>query len=83
MVQVGTLQQPFAAPLNTIMAHELRVLGSFRFASGFRVGAALLAARRVEVESLITGVLPIAESGAALHRASTDSAAIKLHVSRA
>ena len=83
VVQIGTLQQPFSAPLNTIMAHELSVVGSFRFAGGFRVGAALLAARRIEVESLISGVLPLAESRAALHRASTDSAAIKLHVSRA
>ena len=82
VVQIGTLQQPFAAPLNTIMARELRVVGSFRFAGAFRVGAALLAARRIEVESLITGVLPIAETPAVLHRASSDAAAIKLHVSR-
>ena len=82
VVQIGTLQQPFAAPLNTIMARELRVVGSFRFAGGFRVGAALLSARRIEVESLITGTLPIAETPAVLHRASTDAAAIKLHVSR-
>ena len=82
VVQIGTLQQPFAAPLNTIMAHELRVVGSFRFAGAFRVGAALLATRRIEVESLITGVLPIAQTPAVLHRASSDAAAIKLHVSR-
>ena len=83
VVQVGTLQQPFAAPLNEVMARELRVVGSFRFAGSFRVGATLLAARRIEVESLITGVLPIAQTPAAMHRASADSAAIKLHVSRA
>ena len=52
------------------------------FEEEFRIGAALLAARRVEVESLITGVLPIAETPAVLHRASSDAAAIKLHVSR-
>ena len=82
VVQIGTLQQPFAAPLNMIMARELRVVGSFRFAGGFRVGAALLAARRIEIESLITGVLPIAETPAVLRRANSDAAAIKLHVSR-
>jgi L-idonate 5-dehydrogenase len=82
-VQIGTLQQPFAAPLNTIMARELRVVGSFRFAGAFRIGAALLAARRIEVESLVSGVMPIAETDAAMHRASSDAATIKLHVSRA
>ena len=82
VVQIGTLQQPFAAPLNTIMARELRVVGSFRFAGAFRVGAALLAARRIDVEPLITGVMPMAETAAAVQRASSDAATIKLHVSR-
>jgi L-idonate 5-dehydrogenase len=82
VVQVGTLPQAFTAPFNQVMTRELRVVGSFRFAGSFRVGADLLAARRIEVESLISGVLPISQTHAALHRASTDAAAIKLHVSR-
>ena len=82
VVQIGTLQHEFAAPLNQVMARELRVVGSFRFAAGFGVGAALLAARRIAVESLITAVLPLPQTPAALQRASTDATAIKLQVTR-
>ena len=82
VVQIGTLQHQFSAPLNLIMAKELRMLGSFRFGDGFQVGAALLAAGRIEVESLITAVLPLAQTPAALERAAGDSAALKLQVSR-
>ena len=82
VVQIGTLQHQFDAPLNLIMAKELQMLGSFRFADGFQVGASLLAAGRIEVESLISSVLPITQTDAALDRASTDSAAIKVHVKR-
>lgn len=82
VVQIGTLQNEFAAPLNLIMTRELNVVGSFRFAAGFRVGAALLAARRVEIAPLITAVLPLVQTPAVLERASTDQTAIKLQVSR-
>jgi len=82
VVQVGTLQHQFNAPLNLVMAKELQVLGSFRFADGFQVGAALLAAGRIEVESLITAVLPLAQTPAALERAAGDPTALKLQVSR-
>ena len=82
IVQIGTLQHQITAPLNLIMANELQVLGSFRFAGGFQVGAALLAAGRIEVESLITAVLPLAQTPAALERAAGDPAAVKLQVSR-
>ena len=82
VVQIGTLQHQFSAPLNLIMAKELQMLGSFRFADGFQVGAALLAAGRIEVESLITAVLPLAQTPAALERATADPTALKLQVSR-
>ena len=82
VVQIGTLQHEFTAPLNQIMARELRVVGSFRFAAGFRVGAALLGARRIDIEPLITAVLPLAQTAAVLERASTDATAIKLQVRR-
>ena len=82
VVQIGTLQHEFTAPLNQIMARELRIVGSFRFAAGFRVGGALLAARRIDIEPLITAVLPLTQTRAALQRATTDATAIKLQVSR-
>ena len=82
IVQIGTLQHQITAPLNLIMAHELQVLGSFRFAGGFQVGAALLAAGRIEIESLISAVLPLAQTPAALERAAGDPATVKLQVSR-
>ena len=82
VVQIGTLQHQFSAPLNLVMANELQMLGSFRFADGFQVGAALLAAGRIEVESLITAVLPLARTPEALERAAGDPAALKLQVSR-
>ena len=82
IVQIGTLQHELEAPLNLIMSKELQVLGSFRFAGGFRVGADLLAAGRIEIESLITAVLPLAQTPAALERAADDPATVKLQVSR-
>ncbi len=82
VVQIGTLPQQVTAPFNLVMANELRVLGSFRFAGGFQVGAALLAAGRIEVESLISAVLPLAQAPAALEQAAGDPAALKLQVSR-
>ena len=82
VVQIGTLQQQVTAPLNVIMANELQVLGSFRFAGGFQVGAALLAAGRIEIEWLITAALPLAHTPAALERAADDPTALKLQVSR-
>ena len=82
VVQIGTLQHQFDAPLNLIMAKELQVLGSFRFGDGFQVGASLLAAGRIEVESLITAVLPLAQTPAALERAAGDPTALKLQVGR-
>ena len=82
VVQIGTLQHQFDAPLNLVMAKELRLVGSFRFADGFQVGAALLAAGRIEVESLITAVLPLTQTPAALERAADDPTALKLQVSR-
>ena len=68
--------------MNLVMAKELQMLGSFRFADGFQVGAALLAAGRLEVESLITAVLPLTQTPAALERAAGDPTALKLQVSR-
>ena len=82
IVQIGTLPQQVTAPLNLVMANELQVVGSFRFAGGFQVGAALLAAGRIEVESLISAVLPLAQAPAALEQAAGDPAALKLQVSR-
>jgi len=82
VVQIGTLQHQFDAPLNLIMAKELQMLGSFRFADGYQVGASLLAAGRIEVESLITAVLPLAQTPTALERAAADPTALKLQVSR-
>lgn len=82
VVQIGTLQQEVAAPFNLVMANELQVVGSFRFAGGFEVGATLLAAGRIEVESLISAVLPLDQAPAALEQAAGDPAALKLQVSR-
>lgn len=80
IVQVGTLPAEVTVPLNVLMARELSLLGSFRFAHAFEIALGMVQSRRVKVNSLITGVLPLDEFQAAMDRAVDKRDAIKIQV---
>ena len=80
IVQVGTLPASVTLPLNLIMARELNLLGSLRFANVFSTAVALMASARIDVRPLITSVYPLAELGTAMQTAITAPAGIKVQV---
>ena len=80
LVQVGTLPSAVTAPLNAVMARELSIVGSFRFAHVFTNALDLLASRRIDVTPLISAVLPLHMMQAAMDRAVSKDAVIKVQV---
>ena len=81
IVQVGTLPATVTLPLNTLMARELTLLGSFRFANVFPSAIALMASGRIDVRPLITSVYPLAELGTAMHTAIHATDGVKVQIS--
>ena len=80
IVQVGTLPAEVTLPLNDIMARELSLLGSFRFANVFEMALQLIAAGRIDVGRLVSAVLPLAEMPEAMARAVAKEDVIKIQV---
>jgi L-idonate 5-dehydrogenase len=80
IIQVGTLPAAVTLPLNTIMARELNLIGSFRFANVFAMSIDLVASGRIDVKPLITAVYPLAEFQAAMDKALAKSGSIKVQV---
>jgi len=80
IVQVGTLPAEVTLPLNDVMARELSLIGSFRFANVFEMALRLLAASRIDVGRLVSAVLPLAELPEAMARAVAKKDVIKIQV---
>jgi L-idonate 5-dehydrogenase len=80
IVQVGTLPASVTLPLNAVMARELTLLGSFRFANVFATALALMAAGRIDVKPLITSVYPLADLRSAMEAAIGLPDSIKVQV---
>ncbi|MGQ0564327.1 MAG: L-idonate 5-dehydrogenase [Gemmobacter sp.] len=80
IVQVGTLPAAVTLPLNMVMARELALLGSFRFANAFQTSIDLLASGRIDVRPLITAVHPLADLPAAIEAAIHDRRNIKVQI---
>jgi L-idonate 5-dehydrogenase len=81
IVQVGTLPPSVTLPLNVVMARELNLLGSFRFAHVFPSVIALMASGRIDVRPLITSVFPLAEFDTAMQTAIHAPDGIKVQIS--
>ncbi len=79
VVQVGTLPPEVPLPANLIMAKELTVVGSFRFAHVFEIGLRLLAADRIKIGQLVSATYPHPEIPAAMDRAVNREGVIKVH----
>ena len=81
IVQVGTLPASVTLPLNSIMARELTIFGSFRFANVFPTSIALMAQGKIDVKPLITSVYALGELQAAMQTAIEAPDGIKVQVS--
>lgn len=63
LVQVGNLPgEAFPVPFNDIMAKELDVKGSFRFADEYPQALALIVEGRIDLAPAITAVLPLSRA---------------------
>lgn len=80
IVQVGTLMNEFPLPMNLVMAKELQVLGSFRFANVFQMAIDLVAAGRIRLHPLITQAFPFAAFPQAMDLACGGGEALKVQV---
>lgn len=77
IVQIGTLPPEVALPANDIMARELTLAGSFRFAAAFAPVLRLLQSGRLDVTPVISHVAPLAETGVAMAAAVARAGVIK------
>jgi len=80
IVQVG-IGGAFDVPMNSVVAKELRLVGTFRFHPEFEVAAGLIARREIDVRPLITATRPLAEAEAAFNLAADRRAAMKVQLS--
>lgn len=80
IVQVGTLPAEVALPLNDIMARELSLLGSFRFAHVFPTALALLARGQIAPLKLLSATYPLDRLPEAMIRAAGRDGVTKIQI---
>jgi 2-desacetyl-2-hydroxyethyl bacteriochlorophyllide A dehydrogenase len=80
IILVGFLPPEVSIPLNFVMAKELQVKGSFRFANVFSKAINLAASSRINLKSLITSVLPFNRIEEAIQLAGSGGNNIKVQV---
>jgi L-idonate 5-dehydrogenase len=80
IVQMG-LGGEMTLPINTIVAKEFDLRGSFRFHAEFAVAVELLNKRLVDVKPLISATLPFRDAGKAFALAADRSQAMKVLLS--
>jgi L-idonate 5-dehydrogenase len=80
LVQVGTLPPEVTLPFNDVMARELTVAGSFRFANVFGTALDLVASRRIDAGRIISAVYPLADLPVAMDRAVSKADVVKVQV---
>ncbi|MCC7049684.1 MAG: L-idonate 5-dehydrogenase [Alphaproteobacteria bacterium] len=71
LVQVGSLPgDPFPVPFNAVVAKELDIRGSFRFADVYAQAVGLIADGTIDVKPAITATVPLSRAGEAFELAS-------------
>jgi L-idonate 5-dehydrogenase len=81
IVQVGNGAAETPVSLNTVVAKEITLRGTFRFHLEFEQAVALLASGRIDVAPLLTEIIPLAEANRAFALASDRSKAMKVQLS--
>ena len=79
IVQVG-LGRDAPLPLNTIVAKEITLRGSFRFGPEFAVAAAAIGSGRIDPAPLLTEVLPMISAVQAFELAADRTRAMKVQL---
>lgn len=81
IVQIGTLgTEDIALPANLLMNREINFIGSMRYGDVFDEAIRLIAAQRIDLRPLISGVLPLAEAGQALRLAADKNQVLKIQL---
>lgn len=81
IVQIGTLgTEDIPLPANLLMVREINFIGSMRYGNVFDEAIRLVAAGRIDLRPLISGVLPLAEAGEAMRLASDKNSALKVQM---
>ncbi len=80
IVQVGTLPAEVALPLNDIMARELTLLGSFRFAHVFATALALVSRGQIAPLKLLSATYPLDRLPEAMTRAAGRDGVTKIQI---
>lgn len=80
IVQVGTLPADVTLPFNDIMARELTVVGSFRFANVFGTALRLITTGRIDAGQVISAIYPLSGMVEAMHRAVAKTEVIKVQI---
>jgi L-idonate 5-dehydrogenase len=79
LMQVGNLPgEPFPVPFNAVMAKELDVRGSFRFADVYRQAVSLIADGAIDVKPAITATMPLDRAVEAFELAADRSRSAKV-----
>jgi L-idonate 5-dehydrogenase len=77
LVAVG-LGGDVTVPMNTLVAKEIAVVGTFRFDAEFAEAARLIGSRKVDLKPMISAVYPLDQALAAFDHASDKSRATKV-----
>jgi len=81
IVQIGTLgTDDIPLPANQLMVREINYIGSMRYGNVFDEAIRLIAANRIDLRPLISGVVPLADADQALRLAADKSNALKVHL---
>ncbi len=81
VVQIGTLGvEDIPLPANQVMVREIQLLGSFRYANVFGEAIRLAASRRLNVDPLVSRVLPLSQASEALSLAAAKQDVLKVQV---
>ena len=79
LMQVGNLPgEPFPVPFNAVMAKELDVRGSFRFADVYRQAVSLIVDGAIDVKPTITATMPLDRAVEAFELAADRSRSAKV-----
>ena len=80
LVQIGTLPHEVTLPANLIMAKQLKVLGSFRYANVFETAMNMIVAGAVRLDGIISEVYPFDQVPEAMQRALKKERMVKVQV---
>ena len=79
VVQVGTLDNGIAVPINTLLTREINYIGSWRFANVFDRVLDLISSGAIDIRALISQKMPFSELPAAI-QAATGADVIKVQI---